>query len=73
MIPLSMCGLATYKLIHNRVAPGKPTDKSFNELVQMVWDHYEPKPSAIVHPDFKSRDIDTGFTADEATNGTNND
>ena len=32
-ILLSSCGAATYQLIHNLVAPDKPMDKTFAELV----------------------------------------
>ena len=30
------------------MAPAKPTDKSFDDIVELVCDHYTPKPSAIV-------------------------
>ena len=33
---LSLCGAKTYKLIRNLVAPGKPTDKFFAELVNLL-------------------------------------
>ena len=35
-ILLSSCGAATYQLIRNLVSPKKPTDKSFNEIVDLV-------------------------------------
>ena len=35
-ILLSVCGAPTYKLIQNLVAPAKPTDKTFDELVVLV-------------------------------------
>ena len=35
-ILLSSCGAPTYQLIRNLVAPGKPTDKTFNELVTLL-------------------------------------
>ena len=47
-ILLSSCGAATYQLIRNLVAPGRPTDKSFSELVALVKDHHQPCPSMIV-------------------------
>ena len=47
-ILLTCCGLDTYQLIKSLLAPAKPTDKSFQELVQLVKDHHEPKPSVIV-------------------------
>ena len=37
-----------YRLIRNLVAPDKPDSKSFSELVQLMRDHFHPKPSAIV-------------------------
>ena len=45
---LSICGAATYQLIHNLVAPGKPTDKSFDELVKLVKDHHQSALSVTV-------------------------
>ena len=47
-ILLSVSSSATYWLIRNLVAPAKPTDKSFDDIVELVRDHYTPKPSAIV-------------------------
>ena len=34
-ILLSACGASTYQLIRNLVSPGKPTNKSFNEIVKL--------------------------------------
>ena len=45
---LSWCGAKTYKLM-NLVAPGKPTKKSFAELVNIVKNHLNPRPSSIVY------------------------
>ena len=47
-ILLSACGASTYRLIRSLVAPAKPTDRSFGELVELVRTHHNPKPSAIV-------------------------
>ena len=47
-ILLSSCGAPTYQLIRNLVAPGKLTDKSFTEIVALVRDHHQPRPSTIV-------------------------
>ena len=44
-ILLSACGASTYQLIRNLVSPGKPTDKSFDEIVTLVKDHLNPTPS----------------------------
>ena len=42
---LSVCGGSVYQLIRNLVAPGKPADKSFSELVTLVRTHFRPSPS----------------------------
>ena len=47
-ILLSVCGPTTYQLIRNILAPVKPTDKSFSDLVELVERHRNPKPSVIV-------------------------
>ena len=47
-ILLSSCGAQTYQLIRNLVAPEKPTDKTFTEIVALVKDHHQPRPSTIV-------------------------
>ena len=47
-ILLSSCGPTTYQLLRNLVAPGKPTDKSFTQIVELVRDHHQPRPSTIV-------------------------
>ena len=47
-ILLSSCGPTTYQLLRNLVAPGKPTDKSFTQIVELVRDHHQPRPSIIV-------------------------
>jgi hypothetical protein len=35
-------------LIRNLTTPGKPSEKTFAELVELVQQHQHPKPSAIV-------------------------
>ena len=47
-ILLSVCGAPAYQLIRNLVAPQKPIEKSFAEIVKLMSDHYQPKPSPIV-------------------------
>ena len=47
-ILLSVCGAATYKRIKSLISPSKPTEKSFDEIVQLMSDHYNPKPTATV-------------------------
>ena len=46
---LSVCGAKLYKLIRNLVNPRKRTDKSFSELVNLVKNHLNPRPSSIVY------------------------
>ena len=45
---LSACGTPTYKLIRTLVAPAAVTDKSFNEIAELVQNHYQPRPSVIM-------------------------
>ena len=44
----SVCGGATYKLIKNLLAPVKPADASFKDIVKLLTEHYQPKPSRVV-------------------------
>jgi len=45
---LTVCGKTTYALIKDLVAPNKPKDKTFDELIEIVSRHYKPKPGKIV-------------------------
>lgn len=45
---LAMIGPATYALLRNLVSPDKPGDKSYEELVSLLKDHYNPTPSETV-------------------------
>ncbi|XP_033637865.1 uncharacterized protein K02A2.6-like [Asterias rubens] len=47
-ILLSVCGADTYKLISSLVAPEKPGEKTFDELISIAKDHFNPLPSVIV-------------------------
>ena len=47
-ILLSVCGAQTYQLLKNLLAPEKPTDKSFSDLVQLMKNHLQLRPSIIV-------------------------
>lgn len=47
-ILLSVCGAKTYKLIRNLATPRRPGDIDFKELVTMMQNHHNPKPSVIV-------------------------
>ena len=55
-ILLSVCGPTTYQLIRNILAPVKPTERTFAQLVELVEHHRNPKPSVIVRRyNFNSR------------------
>ena len=43
-----MVGAETYQLIRSLVAPEKPKEKTFDQLVELVQEHHQPTPSAIV-------------------------
>ena len=45
---LSTCGPPTYQLMKDLVAPEKPTQKTFKELVELVEAHKNQQPSIIV-------------------------
>ena len=47
-IVISVVGASTYSLMHNLLSPDKPKDKSFQELVLLMKNHFDPKPSEIV-------------------------
>ncbi|XP_061570028.1 uncharacterized protein K02A2.6-like [Cololabis saira] len=47
-ILISVVGASTYRLMRNLLSPDKPKDKSFQELVLLMKNHYDPKPSEIV-------------------------
>uniref|UniRef100_A0AAV2KXD0 ribonuclease H n=1 Tax=Knipowitschia caucasica TaxID=637954 RepID=A0AAV2KXD0_KNICA len=44
---LSSVGAATYGLLRNLVQPDKPKDKTFDQVVTILRDYYEPKPLVI--------------------------
>ena len=47
-ILLCACRATTFNLIRGLVAPDKPSDRSYAELVSLVQEHYSPKPSVSV-------------------------
>ena len=47
-ILLSACGAKTYRLIRNLATPRKPGEIPYDELVALVGNHHNPKPSVIV-------------------------
>ena len=55
-ILLSSCGVNTYTIIWNLLAPDLPSTKSFDEIVAAAGKHFNPKPSSIVQQfQFNSR------------------
>ncbi|KAJ7997983.1 hypothetical protein DPEC_G00217820 [Dallia pectoralis] len=46
-ILLSSVGAATRGLLRNLVQPDKPKDRTFNQIVTILKDYYEPKPLVI--------------------------
>ena len=47
-ILISSMGQKAYKILRNIVAPNKPTDVSFKNLVSAMTSHFSPPPSEIV-------------------------
>ncbi len=45
---LSVIGARSYKLLSSLVAPTKPGDKTYDQLVSALTNHYSPAPSEIV-------------------------
>lgn len=47
-ILLSVCGSTLYGIIMDLIAPSKPTDVDYKNLVKRVGEHFNPKPNEIV-------------------------
>ena len=45
---LNICRPSTYQLIWSVVSPEKPTEKSFDQIVTLMKEHYFPKPSVTM-------------------------
>ena len=45
---LSVIGPGPYKLLRSLLAPAKPTDKTLDELVTVLTEHYSPRPSEVM-------------------------
>ena len=45
---LSVIGPRTFKLLRNLITPDKPGNKSYEDLVKVLTDHFSPKQSEIV-------------------------
>ena len=48
---LAVIGPTAYKLLQSMLALVKPADRSFEELVKVLSDHYSPKPSELSEGD----------------------
>ena len=47
-ILLSLCEAGTYEIIKSLVAPKKPTEHTYAQLVKVVKAHFQPTPSEII-------------------------
>ena len=45
---LSVVGPTTYNLLRSLIAPAKPTEKTFEQLVEVLATHYSPKPTEVM-------------------------
>ena len=58
---LTVIGPGPYKLLHSLLSPVKPTDKTYDELVKKLTEHYSPTLSEVMqHFRFNSRSRKTG-------------
>ena len=46
-VPLTSLGKKGYSLLRNLVAPAKPADKGYDDLVRVMKEHFTPKPAVI--------------------------
>lgn len=44
---LSVMGATMYGLLRNLVQPNKPKEKTFDELLTVLNEHFEPKPLLV--------------------------
>ena len=60
-ILLTVCGPSTYELARSLLQPDLLADKSFEDIVKALGEHYNPKPSPIIQRyKFHSRDRHSG-------------
>ena len=48
VVLLSVVGGKTYNLLRSLLTPATPGDKSYKDIVKVLKEHFEPKPSIIV-------------------------
>ena len=46
---LLVIGPAPYKLLRSLLAPAKPKEKKYDEVVAKLTEHYSPTPSEVMH------------------------
>ncbi|OUC45668.1 hypothetical protein D917_01810 [Trichinella nativa] len=46
---LSSCGSTLFKLVESLLSPAKPVERSFDEIISVLNDHFAPQPSEIVN------------------------
>ena len=60
-ILLTVCGPSTYQLLKNLVQPRTPMDNTYDEIVETLKTHFNPKPSPIIQRfKFNTRDRRAG-------------
>lgn len=60
---LSVCVPRTYQLIKSLLAPDNLATKTFREIVELMKNHFQPKPSQIMEQfNFHPRDSMEGET-----------
>ena len=60
-ILLTVCGPSTYQLLKSLVQPCTPMEKTYDEIVEMLKIHFNPKPSPIIQRfKFNTRDRRAG-------------
>ena len=60
-ILLTVCGPSTYQLLKSLVQPRTPMEKTYDEIVETLKTHFNPKPSPIIQRfKFNTRDRRAG-------------
>ena len=60
---LSVVGCSSYTLLRSLIAPAKPAEKTFEQLVEVLEKHYSPKPTEVMQRfRFNSRSRKEGET-----------
>ena len=60
---LTVVGPGPYRLLRSLLSPAKPSDKTYDELVKKLTEHYSPTPSEVMQRfRFNSRSRKTGET-----------